>query len=40
MRSNSKGHICKIHILERGLHLVISLLEVHVLYIFKEAIVI
>jgi len=40
MRSNSKGRICKIHILERGLQLVIILLEVHVLHMFRETVVV
>ena len=38
MRPNIKGRICKIHILERRLQLVVILLDVHVLHIFKEAV--
>jgi len=40
MRPNSKGRIRTVHILERGLELVVILLEVRVLHIFKEAVVI
>lgn len=40
MRSNSKGHICKIHIIERRLQLVIILLEVHMLHTYKETVVV
>jgi hypothetical protein len=38
MRPDNKRRICKIHILERGLQLVIILLQVRLLHIFKEAV--